>query len=116
MPSFDAVADEYDSGRPAYPGGVYDALDPIAGALALEGGAGTGIAARDLVDRGARVVAFDVGARLLRRAVGHTPDLRAVIADGARLPFRDGCADLICFAQSWHWVDPTRRVPNRRAS
>ena len=25
------------------------------------------------------------------------------------MPFRDHCADLICFAQSWHWLDEDRR-------
>ena len=111
MPSFDEVADEYDCVRPDHPGGIYDALGPIAGTVVLEGGAGTGIATRALLGRGASVIAFDIGTVLLRRAIEHTPGLRAVVADGARLPFRDGCADLICFAQSWHWIDESRRVP-----
>jgi len=32
-----------------------------------------------------------------------------VLADGARLPFRDSVADLLCFAQAWHWLDEDRR-------
>ena len=28
-----------------------------------------------------------------------------LVADGARMPLRDACADLVCFAQSWHWLD-----------
>ena len=109
MTSFDAVADEYEAGRPAYPDAVYDALEPLADARVLEGGAGTGIATRELLRRGARVVPFDVGARVLAIAVMRTPGLAAVIADGAALPFQDRCADVLCFAQSWHWVDEGRR-------
>jgi ubiquinone/menaquinone biosynthesis C-methylase UbiE len=37
------------------------------------------------------------------------PELPAVVADGSAMPFRDGCADLLCFAQSWHWLDEHRR-------
>jgi SAM-dependent methyltransferase len=110
VPLFEEVADEYDAGRPDHPPGVYDALDVRPGSVALEGGAGTGIATRPLLGRGATVIAFDIGGSLLRRAVERSPGLRAVVADGARLPFRDGCADLICFAQSWHWMDESRRV------
>ena len=109
MPSFDPVVEEYDSSRPTYPPGVFDALGRLGGAVVLEGGAGTGIATRDLLDRGARVIPFDIGPQILRRAVDRSPGLPAVVADGARLPFRDRCADLICFAQSWHWLDPGRR-------
>ena len=47
--------------RPTYPERVYDALEPLAGALVLDGGAGTGIATRALLRRGARVVPFDIG-------------------------------------------------------
>ena len=31
-------------------------------------------------------------------------------ADGAVLPIRDGTADLVCFAQAWHWLDPATRA------
>ncbi len=110
MPSFDAVTDEYDVGRPEYPSALYGELGPIKGALVIEGGAGTGIATRALIERGARVIPFDLGARLLGRAVKHTGELQAVMADGAHLPFRDGCADLLCFAQSWHWIDERFRA------
>jgi SAM-dependent methyltransferase len=110
MASFESVVDEYDAGRPAYPAGVYEALGPLDGLLVLEGGAGTGIATRELLARGARVVPFDVGPAVLARARRQTPDLPAVLADGARLPFRSVVADLVCFAQAWHWLDPDRRA------
>jgi SAM-dependent methyltransferase len=84
-------------------------LEPLTDALVLEGGAGTGIATRALLRRGARVVPIDVGRAILRKAVAHTPALPAVVADGAVLPFRDACADLVCFAQSWHWLDARLR-------
>jgi SAM-dependent methyltransferase len=108
---FDAIADEYELGRPPYPEAVYDALGPLSGALVLEGGAGTGIATDQLLQRGARVVAFDVSTNLLQRAARRIPMLQGIVADGACLPFRAGIADLLCFAQSWHWLDESRRCP-----
>jgi SAM-dependent methyltransferase len=109
MVSFDGVVDEYDTGRPSYPAAIYDALGPLAGRLVIEGGAGTGIATRQLVERGATVVPVDLGPALLRRAASRISGLTPVIADGAVLPFRDACADLVCFAQSWHWLDERTR-------
>ena len=109
MVSFEKVVDEYDAARPAYPDSLFDHLGGLVGVRVIEGGAGTGIATRALLDRGASVVPFDVSAVLLARAVTHSPGLRAVVADGAMLPFTDNCADLICFAQSWHWLQPGLR-------
>jgi SAM-dependent methyltransferase len=110
MGPFDAVAEDYDSGRPGYPDSLFDAFEPLEGLRVLEGGAGTGIASNVLLERGARLVAFDIGIGVLYRAKRSMPALRCIVADGASLPFSDGCADLLCFAQSWHWLDEKRRV------
>jgi SAM-dependent methyltransferase len=109
---FDAVAHHYDAARPSYPDSLFAAIEestgPLAGRLVLDGGAGTGIATRQLAARGARVVGYDIGAAMLRRAQARSPGLSLAICDGNRLPFLDGCADLACFAQSWHWLDHDR--------
>lgn len=110
MVSFESVADEYDSARPSYPGGVYDALGDVDGLWVLDVGAGTGIATRQLLERGARVIAVDPGRALLARAVSHSPGLSAVVSDGAALPVRDQVIELVCFAQAWHWLDEASRV------
>lgn len=114
MVSFETVANEYDAARPPYPSGVYDALGPLMGLLVLDVGAGTGIATRQLLARGATVIAIDAGREVLSRAVARTPGVMAVVADGAVLPIRDGMADFICFAQAWHWLDESRRTAEAR--
>lgn len=43
-----------------------------------------------------------------RRRNPATPLVRA---DGNRLPLSSGCLDLLTYAQSWHWTDPDRAVP-----
>ncbi|MBA2608701.1 MAG: class I SAM-dependent methyltransferase [Actinobacteria bacterium] len=77
----------------------------------LDVGAGTGIATRQLLAHGASVTAVEPGRNVLARAAERTPGLRAVLADGAVLPIRDSTVDLICFAQSWHWLDAASRTP-----
>jgi SAM-dependent methyltransferase len=110
VPIFESVAEEYDRARPGYPAGVYEALGDLAGLTVLDVGAGTGIATRELLRRGASVIAIDPGSAVLARATARTRDLAAVAADGAVLPIRDGTADLVCFAQAWHWLDPAMRA------
>jgi SAM-dependent methyltransferase len=109
---FDPVAADYDAGRPSYPDGLYTALEqaagPLAGAVVLDAGAGTGIATRQLAARGARAIALDLGELMLRQALARSPGMNCLLADGNAIPIRSGCIDLACFAQSWHWFDPDR--------
>jgi SAM-dependent methyltransferase len=106
---FDAAATEYDSARPSYPAGLFDALEaavgPLAGRLVLDWGAGTGISARQLAERGARVALLDIGEQMLRRARARDPRASCVLANGNRMPVRSASVDLTTFAQSWHWFE-----------
>jgi SAM-dependent methyltransferase len=109
---FDPLAEDYDAARPSYPDGIFRALEdaagPLTGRLVLDGGAGTGIATRQLAGRGARTVALDIGEQMLRRAQARSPRSNFLLADGNALPLRDASVDLACFAQSWHWFDHDR--------
>jgi SAM-dependent methyltransferase len=114
--SFDAVAATYDASRPGYPDGLFDALEritgrPLAGTTVLDVGAGTGIATRLLHEWGARVTAVEPGAGMAARLRAGDPRAPLVRGDGNALPFADGSADLVTYAQSWHWTDPVRALP-----
>jgi SAM-dependent methyltransferase len=106
---FDALVDHYDAARPTYPGGLYDALPPLHGALVADVGGGTGISTRGLLARGADVVAYDIGPKMLERLRANgSPGPGAlrgvVVADGHALPARDGTFDLVTYAQAFHWM------------
>ena len=106
---FDLAAIEYDAARPSYPAALYDEMEHHAGRLAgkvtLDWGAGTGIASRQLAERGAKVISLDIGEQMLRMAKARSPQSLCVLADGNRMPAGARSADLVTFAQSWHWFD-----------
>ncbi len=114
--SFGAVAAEYDRARPSYPAELFDEIErlagrPLHGADVLDVGAGTGIATRLLRERGARVTAVEPSAGMAARLHAVSPGIPLVKGDGNDLPFHDGTADLITYAQAFHWTDPERSVP-----
>ncbi|WP_219467662.1 class I SAM-dependent methyltransferase [Nonomuraea rhizosphaerae] len=118
---FDRVADAYDAGRPTYPDEMYRALTEVSGvdldgATTVDVGAGTGILTRALRARGSRVIAVDAGAEMLARLLskGTDGDTAALRADGNALPLTDGVADLVTYAQSWHWLDPVISIAEAR--
>ena len=112
MRSFDSAAAEYDAARPSYPEAIYTILDAHSDGLANkvvgDGGTGTGVVARQLLEHEALVIAFDPALGMLRRALRRTPGLPALIAEAGALPLRAHVLDLLCFGQSWHWVDQRR--------
>jgi SAM-dependent methyltransferase len=110
---FDLVADDYDEVRPSYPDEVYDAIDalrPLSGARVLDLAAGTCTATRQLLDRGAHVVAVDPGLPMLRRLRRGSAHVAAVVATAERLPFATPRFDVVCCATAWHWLDTDATV------
>lgn len=114
--SFNLAAAQYAANRPSYPPSVLDAVEeiggrPLAGARVADIGAGTGIATALLLERGADVIAVEPGdgmAAEFRRALPGTPIVRG---DGNALPLASASCDLLTYAQSWHWTDTDRSVP-----
>lgn len=114
--SFDVAAAQYAANRPSYPPGLFNRVEEfagrrLAGARVADVGAGTGIATTLLRERGAEVIAVEPGeamAAAFRRAL---PDVPIVRGDGNALPLAEASRDLIVYAQSWQWTDPSRSVP-----
>ncbi|MET8178275.1 class I SAM-dependent methyltransferase [Streptomyces sp. NPDC005336] len=114
--SFNSVAAQYAAARPGYPPELFATVEefagrPLDGAEVLDVGAGTGIATRLPAERGARVVAVEPGAGMAAEPRSALPRIPFVRADGDALPFADGVADIVTYAQAWHWTDPARSVP-----
>ena len=117
--SFDAAAALYGAYRPGYPPALFDAVRdltgrPLAGARVADVGAGTGIATALLRARGAEVVAVEPGEGMAAEFRRAHPGIPLVRGDGDRLPLATGSLDLLTYAQSWHWTDPRRSVPEAR--
>ncbi|MHC3472981.1 class I SAM-dependent methyltransferase [Streptomyces sp. 7R007] len=114
--SFNSAAAQYAAYRPSYPPALFDAVEelagrPLAGARVVDVGAGTGIATGLLHARGAEVVAVEPGEGMAAQFRRSHPGIPILRGTGDVLPLADSCADLITYAQAWHWTDPARSVP-----
>jgi SAM-dependent methyltransferase len=114
--AFESVAGSYAASRPGYPPTLFDAIEeltgsPLRGAYVVDVGAGTGIATGLLLDRGARVVAVEPGVAMSNQLHLGLPEVPVVRAVGEVLPLKAACADIVTYAQSWHWTDPAQSVP-----
>ncbi|MFG3254983.1 class I SAM-dependent methyltransferase [Streptomyces sp. NPDC048172] len=114
--SFSAVADLYAANRPSYPAVLFDTVEELAGrslagARVADVGAGTGIASALLRDRGADVLGVEPGDGMAARFRETLPGVPVVRGDGNALPLADSSCDLVTYAQSWHWTDTERSVP-----
>jgi len=106
---FGPVAASYQATRPTYPEALYDAIErivgPLGGRRVLDVGAGTGISGRALAARGANVAATDPDLAMARTLRAQSPPLPSVLGRAEALPVKTGWAQLVTFAQAWHWVD-----------
>ncbi|WP_030942707.1 class I SAM-dependent methyltransferase [Streptomyces sp. NRRL S-646] len=114
--SFNAAAAQYAANRPSYPPALFDAVEdlagrPLQGARVADIGAGTGIATALLASRGADVVAVEPGAGMAVEFRRANPGLPIVRGNGNELPLATASADLLTYAQAWHWTEPARSVP-----
>lgn len=109
---FDELAggwdDRFGSGSHRVP--LIDALDRggVTGRRVVEVGSGTGLATQVLAERFGSVLAADLSIEMLRRApadVGFR-----VRADGARLPLKDGWADVVVLVNAFLFPDEVARV------
>lgn len=117
--SFDRAAAQYAAARPGYPDALFDAVEeltagPLNGVRALDVGAGTGLSTHRLHERGARVIAVEPGPGMAAELHRRLPGVPLVRGDGNHLPFATASADLVTYAQSWHWTDPARSAPEVR--
>lgn len=110
---FSDRAVRYARARPSYPPAAVDLVleglgDP-GRVVAADVGAGTGLSARLLAERGVRVIAVEPNSAM-REAAGHHPRIgwRDGKAEATGLP--DGSVDLVLAAQAYHWFDEARAL------
>jgi SAM-dependent methyltransferase len=110
--SFGAVARDYDRHRPEYPTRMIDDLVASGVDNALDVGAGTGIASRQLANRGVDVLALEPDQRMAELAA--EKGIRTQIAKFEEWDAAEQTFDLVLFAQSFHWVDHDVALPKVR--
>jgi SAM-dependent methyltransferase len=131
--SFGKAVTEYERGRPGYPSEAIDwiraeaagaaaasaaasATRTAAGAAAATGaarapltvvdvGAGTGKFTAALLGHGDEVIAVEPDAAMRAALSEKLPEVGALEGTGEALPLGDATADIVTFAQAWHWVD-----------
>lgn len=109
--SFGVVADAYDRGRPGYPREAAAWLTGGRPASVLELGAGTGKLTDQLVGLGHRVLATDPLEEMLRHLAARLPGTLVARAAAERIPLPARSVDVVVGAQSFHWFDLGRALP-----
>ena len=106
---FDDRAGDYVKYRPSYPAAaidhVLDGLGPPERIVAADVGAGTGISARLLGDRGVRVVAVEPGEKMRGAAAPH-PKVTWIGGTAEATGLGSGAVSLVLAAQAFHWFRP----------
>ncbi len=106
--SFNEAAAIYDRVRPSYPAELFDALLQMLPSQPeiVEVGPGTGQATKDLLARGASVLAIEIGPAMATRLRSNLPSdrLSVVVADFEVVDIPADAADAVFSATAYHWI------------
>jgi SAM-dependent methyltransferase len=120
--TFDEVAEIYDRARPSYPDELFNDLFSYLGEKlssrepsVLEIAPGTGKATRSLLERGARLVAVEIGPRLAafleQKLSPEFPGrLRVINSSFEDATIEHQAFDVVVMATAFEWIDPAFRV------
>lgn len=106
---FGAGADDYERGRPSYPGDVVawlvERLGIAPGCQVVDLAAGTGKLTRLLTATGAQVVAVEPVEAMRAKLAETAPGVVALDGTAEAMPFEGGSVDAVTVGQAFHWFD-----------
>ena len=106
--SFNDAAEVYDRVRPSYPAVLFDALFQMLPSQPeiVEVGPGTGQATKDLLDRGASVLAIEIGPAMAAKLRSNlrSDRLSVGVGDFEAMEIVAGEADAVFSATAYHWI------------
>ena len=105
------MATDYDRYRPPPPPQVLDWLIPPGAQAILDLAAGTGVVTRELIGRAARVIAVEPDERMRAVLAAGCPGAEVLAGRGEDIPLPDASVDAVVVSAAWHWLDPSRAVP-----
>jgi SAM-dependent methyltransferase len=113
--AYDAIAGEYERGRPAYAEDAITCLIAEAGlardATVLDLGAGTGKLSRMLDAAGPAVVAVDPSEPMLSQLQRAAPRVRTLVGTAEAIPLDDRSVHAVVAGQAFHWFDAAKALP-----
>ena len=112
---FESGSEIYERSRPGYPAEavahLVAASGIVRGSRVLDVAAGTGKLTRQLDSLGAVCVAVEPSASMRAVFVDAVPGVPAMAGTAEAVPVATGAFDAVVAAQSFHWFDPVRALP-----
>jgi ubiquinone/menaquinone biosynthesis C-methylase UbiE len=105
---FSELGEDYEKYRPIHPAAAIDTIlssfDAPTQMIAADIGAGTGIGARLLADRGIRVMEIEPNEDMKLAATPHE-NLEFLTGTAEKIPLETASVDLVTSFQAFHWFD-----------